>query len=78
MMKRQGNASAAMPCLIPWKKWPINPAVTFPDTKLFIEGVKNLELFFIIDPNMTETGQLADYVLPACTFLEETGIGGFP
>jgi anaerobic selenocysteine-containing dehydrogenase len=27
---------------------------------------------------MTETGQLADYVLPACTFLEETGIGGFP
>ncbi len=27
---------------------------------------------------MTETGQLADYVLPASTFLEETGIGGFP
>jgi anaerobic selenocysteine-containing dehydrogenase len=55
-----------------------NPALTFPDTKLFLEGIKNLELFVNIDPNMTETGQLADYVLPACTFLEETGIGGFP
>jgi anaerobic selenocysteine-containing dehydrogenase len=27
---------------------------------------------------MTETSRLADYALPACTFLEETGIGGFP
>jgi anaerobic selenocysteine-containing dehydrogenase len=55
-----------------------NPAVTFPDTKLFLEGVKNLELMVCIDPVMTETGQLSNYVLPACTFLEETGIGGFP
>ncbi|HNQ46137.1 MAG TPA: molybdopterin-dependent oxidoreductase [Syntrophorhabdus sp.] len=55
-----------------------NPLLTFPDTKLFLEGIKNLELFVNIDPNMTETGYLADYVLPACTFLEETGIGGFP
>ena len=55
-----------------------HPAVTFPDTNLLLEGIKNLELFVSIDPNMTETGQLADYVLPACTFLEETGIGGFP
>jgi anaerobic selenocysteine-containing dehydrogenase len=43
-----------------------NPALTFPDTKLFLEGIKNLELFVSIDPNMTETGQLADYVLQAC------------
>lgn len=55
-----------------------NPAVTFPDTKRFLEGIKNQELMVCIDPFMTETGHLADYVLPACTFLEETGIGGFP
>ncbi len=26
-----------------------NPALTFPDTKLFLEAVKNLELFVNID-----------------------------
>jgi anaerobic selenocysteine-containing dehydrogenase len=55
-----------------------NPAVTFPDTKRFLEGIANQDLVVCMDPFMTETGQLADYVLPACTFLEETGIGGFP
>jgi len=55
-----------------------NPALTLPDTNLFLEAIENLDLFVCIDPYMTETGQLADYVLPACTFLEETGIGGFP
>jgi anaerobic selenocysteine-containing dehydrogenase len=55
-----------------------NPAVTFPDTKLLLEGFKQLELNVSIDPYLTETGQLADYVLPACTSFEETGIGGFP
>ena len=55
-----------------------NPAITFPDTKALLEGFKNLELNVSIDPFLTETGQLADYVLPACTCFEETGIGGFP
>lgn len=81
-----GSASLMTETMKTEKPYPIkafissgsNPALTFPDTKLFLEGVKNLELFVNIDPNMTETGQLADYVLPACTFLEETGIGGFP
>ncbi len=81
-----GSASLMTETMRSEKPYPIkafissgsNPALTFPDTKLFLEGIKNLELFVNIDPNMTETGQLADYVLPACTFLEETGIGGFP
>jgi formate dehydrogenase (coenzyme F420) alpha subunit len=81
-----GSASMMTKAMKSEKPYPIkafissgsNPALTFPDTKLFLEGIKNLELFVNIDPNMTETGQLADYVLPACTFLEETGIGGFP
>jgi anaerobic selenocysteine-containing dehydrogenase len=81
-----GSASLMTEAMKTEKPYPIkafissgsNPALTFPDTKLFLEAVKNLELFVNIDPNMTETGQLADYVLPASTFLEETGIGGFP
>jgi len=81
-----GSASLMTETMKTEKPYPIkafissgsNPALTFPDTKLFLEAVKNLELFVNIDPNMTETGQLADYVLPASTFLEESGIGGFP
>jgi anaerobic selenocysteine-containing dehydrogenase len=81
-----GSASLMAETMITGKPYSIkafissggNPAVTFPDTKLLLEGFKNLELNVSIDPYLTETGQLADYVLPACTCFEETGIGGFP
>jgi formate dehydrogenase (coenzyme F420) alpha subunit len=81
-----GSASLMTDTMRTEKPYPIkafitsgsNPAVTFPDTKRFLEGIANQDLVVCMDPFMTETGQLADYVLPACTFLEETGIGGFP
>lgn len=81
-----GSASMMTGTMISGNPYPIkafitsgsNPAVTFPDTKRFLEAMKNQDLIVCIDPMMTETGQLADYILPACTFLEETGIGGFP
>ncbi len=81
-----GSASLMAETMITGKPYSIkafissggNPAVTFPDTKLLLEGFKQLELNVSIDPYLTETGQLADYVLPACTCFEETGIGGFP
>jgi len=81
-----GSASMMTEAMITEKPYPIkafissgsNPAVTFPDTNRFLDALNNLELFVSIDPYMTETGQLADYVLPACTSLEETGVGGFP
>ncbi|EFK09325.1 molybdopterin oxidoreductase, partial [delta proteobacterium NaphS2] len=81
-----GSSSLLTEAIIKEKPYPIkafinaggNPAVTFPDTKRFMEAMKNIELNVCIDPFMTETGELADYVLPACTFLEETGVGGFP
>ncbi|MDD3653950.1 MAG: molybdopterin-dependent oxidoreductase [Desulfotomaculaceae bacterium] len=81
-----GSASMMTEAMITEKPYPIkafissgsNPALTFPDTNRFLEALKNLELFVSIDPYMTETSQLADYALPACTFLEETGVGGFP
>ncbi|MDP2718544.1 MAG: molybdopterin-dependent oxidoreductase [Dehalococcoidia bacterium] len=55
-----------------------NPALDFPDTKKFLEAAKKLELLVVIDPFMSETADLADYVLPACTFLEKDGVGGYP
>lgn len=81
-----GSASMMTEAMISEKPYPIkaffssgsNPALTFPDTNRFLEALKHLDLFVSIDPYMTETSQLADYALPACTFLEETGIGGFP
>ncbi|SEM50012.1 Anaerobic selenocysteine-containing dehydrogenase [Syntrophus gentianae] len=81
-----GSASMMTEAMITGKPYPIkaffssgsNPALTFPDTGRFLDGLKQLELFVSIDPYMTETSELADYALPACTFLEETGIGGFP
>jgi len=81
-----GSASMMTEAMITGKPYPIkaffssgsNPALTFPDTGRFLDALKQLELFVSIDPHMTETSELADYALPACTFLEETGIGGFP
>jgi anaerobic selenocysteine-containing dehydrogenase len=55
-----------------------NPALDFPDTQRFLEAMKKLELLVVIDPFMSETADLAHYVLPACTFLEKDGVGGYP
>jgi len=81
-----GSPSLLMDAIISEKPYPVkaffsagsNPAITFPDTNRFMAALKNLELFVSIDPFMTETSQMADYALPACTFMEETGIGGYP
>ncbi len=54
-----------------------NPAVTLPDPKKFKEGLKNLDLFVVIDLFMNETAELADMVLPAATFLETTAMGSY-
>ena len=85
-MPPYGSASMMTETMITGKPYPIkaffssgsNPAVTFPDTNRFLEAMSQMELFVSIDPFMTETSQMADYALPACTSLEETGIGGFP
>ena len=55
-----------------------NPAVTFQNSKRFVEGVKKLELKVAIDIAMTQTAELCDYVLPAATFVEQTGVGAWP
>ena len=47
-----------------------NPMVTAPNTKLVYEALKSLDLYVVVDLFMTPSAQLADYVLPATTYLE--------
>ena len=47
-----------------------NPMVTQANTKLVYEALKHLDLYVVVDFFMTPSAQLADYVLPATTYLE--------
>ena len=48
-----------------------NPAVIAPDSSRVIAGMKREDLLLVVLENaMTETAELADYLLPATTFLE--------
>jgi anaerobic selenocysteine-containing dehydrogenase len=47
-----------------------NPAMTNPNTPKVRKALGSLELFVVRDLFMTETAKLADYVLPAASFLE--------
>lgn len=51
-----------------------NPVVSFPAADRFKEAFASLDFLAVIDPFMTETAELADVVLPACTFLEKGGL----
>lgn len=50
-----------------------NPVLSEPDSNHVVESLKNLEFLVVQDIFMTETAQLADVVLPACTFAEKDG-----
>ncbi|MGD9031917.1 MAG: molybdopterin-dependent oxidoreductase [Desulfobacteraceae bacterium] len=47
-----------------------NPMVTMPNTRLVYKGLKNLDLYVVLDKVWTPSTQLADYVLPAAEWLE--------
>ena len=47
-----------------------NPTLTNANSNKVIEAFKKLELFVVKDLFMTETAELADYVLPAASYLE--------
>jgi formate dehydrogenase alpha subunit len=50
-----------------------NPALTDPDADHAIKAMKSLELLVVQDIFLTETGKLADVVLPASSFAEKDG-----
>ena len=47
-----------------------NPMVTVPNTRLVHDALKSLDLYVVADFFMTPSAQLADYILPATTYLE--------
>lgn len=51
-----------------------NPLISMPDSNAFREALGKLELLVVHDLFMTETAQLAHFVLPACTHLEKNGL----
>lgn len=55
-----------------------NPISAYPDTHRFREAFKQLELLVVIDPAMSETARMADYVLPSPTGYEKWEISFFP
>ncbi len=52
-----------------------NPAVVAPDSRRVIAGLQRPDLLVVVlEQAMTETAQLADYVLPATTFMEHADL----
>jgi len=51
-----------------------NPLISMPDSNAFREALKKLDLLIVHDLFMTETAELAHYVLPACSHLEKNGL----
>lgn len=52
-----------------------NPALTLPDSKRIQKAMKKLDFMVVMDLFMTETAKLADIFLPACSFMEKSGVG---
>lgn len=55
-----------------------NPILSYSDAKAFREAREQLDLLVVIDPAMTETAELADYVLPTPCGYEKWEVSGFP
>ncbi|MCX8023010.1 MAG: molybdopterin-dependent oxidoreductase [Syntrophorhabdaceae bacterium] len=51
-----------------------NPILSMADSNAFKEAFRKLELLVVHDMFMTETGEYAHYVLPACSHLEKWGV----
>ncbi len=55
-----------------------NPLLSYSDAQRWREAREQLDLLVVIDPAMTETARLADYVLPTPTGYEKWETAAFP
>ncbi len=51
-----------------------NPLRTNPNPKRVIAGYRKLDLLVVVDPVLSETASIADYVLPPSLYLEADGV----
>lgn len=79
-VRQECHTMTAMDTLLTEKPYPLkgmilagaNPVLTNPNSGKVIKALKALDLFVVRELFMTETAELADYVLPAATFLENS------
>lgn len=55
-----------------------NPLVSYADSKRFRSAFEKLDLLVVVEPAMTETARVADYVLPTPTGYEKWEMSFFP
>jgi len=78
--RQECHSMMAMDTILTEKPYPLkgmiltgaNPALTNPYTNKVVKALKALELFVVREIFMTKTAELADYVLPAATYLERS------
>ncbi|MBM2831597.1 MAG: phsA2 [Dehalococcoidia bacterium] len=77
-----GHAPTVYRAMVTGKPYPVralittasNPMVTQGNTKLVYQALKSLDLYAVMDFWLTPSAQLADYVLPAASWLERPTI----
>jgi anaerobic selenocysteine-containing dehydrogenase len=80
--RRECHSMTGMDTLLTEKPYPIkgmiltgaNPVLTNPNSDKVEKALQALDLFVVREIFMTETAQLADYILPAATYLERSEI----
>ena len=79
-MRQECHTMTAMEAILSDEPYPLralvmtgaNPASTNPNSPKVLEALRSLDLLVVRDLFMTETTAVADYVLPAASFLERT------
>jgi anaerobic selenocysteine-containing dehydrogenase len=77
---REGQAMVSLNSLLTEKPYPIkamiivggNPVLTWSNSSKVKKGLERLDFLVVMDVFMTPTAELADVVLPACTYWERT------
>ncbi len=81
----EGQAMLLPEVLLSGKPYPLklmiiagsNPLLTWPNSHKVAEALRKLEMLVVMDLFMSETAKLADLILPATTFLEQTELSDY-
>ncbi len=84
--RQECHTMSAMDTILSDKPYPLkgmilggaNPVLTNPNTQKVIQALKTLDLFVVRELFMTETAELADYILPAASYLEHADLHCHP